>query len=70
MPSKKKSNVPKEQGSALLPKKKVKARLIEKLTHSLQLLNLTHSWWNIIAWILKPVTTVITFYRKLLFFVV
>lgn len=36
----------------------------EGLAHKLQLLNLNHSWYNIFAWVLKPITFLITLYQQ------
>jgi len=37
--------------------------LLEGLAHYVQVLNLTHSWLNILAWILKPFVKILSFYQ-------
>ena len=38
--------------------------ILEKIAHSLQILNITHPWYNMFAWLLKPVNFFLTYYRK------
>ena len=44
----------------------VKAGFFENLSHSIQILMMTHSWYNIFAYFLKPVNYFLTYYRKFL----
>lgn len=43
----------------------VKPGILESIAHWMQVLNLTHSWWNLFAWVLKPITHLITLYQSL-----
>ena len=42
----------------------VKAGLLEIIAHYIETLNITHSWYNVFAYALKPIATLITYYRK------
>ena len=42
----------------------IRPGLIEVIAHSLQVLNLTHSWYNIFAYLLKPINVFVTYVRE------
>lgn len=41
----------------------VKAGLLEIIAHYIEILNITHSWYNVFAYALKPIATLITYYQ-------
>ena len=45
-------------------KDKVKATILEHIQHYLSILNITHSRYNIFAWLLKPIFLVLGAYGK------
>ena len=57
-------NLNKEQDSSLPRQAQIKPGFIEVIAHSLQILNITHSWYNIFAYLLKPINFFVTYYRE------
>jgi hypothetical protein len=58
-------NIPMNDSSQLLNKKSIKPGFVEDLTHRLQLLDISHSQYNVIAYILKPANYVLRYYQSL-----
>jgi hypothetical protein len=53
-----------QQETSLPRKSQIQPGILETFAHSLQILNITHSWYNMFAWLLKPVNFFLTYYRK------
>ena len=53
-----------QQETSLPRKSQIQPGILETFAHSLQILNITHPWYNMFAWLLKPVNFFLTYYRK------
>jgi hypothetical protein len=61
--SEEKNNMYKQETT--LPRQaQIRPGLLEVIAHSLQVINITHSWYNIFAYLLKPINFFVTYIRE------